>query len=45
MHETPAGKSASANCAVRDKQDPLFCPHGAGKLACVSPEKSEYKEE
>jgi len=42
MNETLIGKST--NYAVRDKQDPLFCPYGAGKLACVSPEESECKE-
>ncbi len=26
-------------CAVRDKQDPLYCLNEAGKMACVSPEE------
>ncbi|ASI36622.1 hypothetical protein A0126_13875 [Exiguobacterium sp. N4-1P] len=36
-------KKRKTTCAVRDKQDPIFCLMEAGKLACVSPEESAWK--
>jgi len=45
MHETPTGKSASANCAVIDKQDRFSAHTGQENWLGFSPEESECREE